>query len=111
MLNFWATWCTPCREEMPLFERLQREWAGRVQFVGLSDEDAAKVAQFAKNNGMSYPLWTGGEDVGELGRRLGNRFSYLPFSVVLDARGNVVAAKVGTYPESQLRGVMRENGI
>jgi thiol-disulfide isomerase/thioredoxin len=109
VLNFWATWCAPCREEMPTFEKLQREWAGRVQFVGLSDEDAAKVGAFARSNGITYPLWTGGDEVDELSHRLGNSAHVLPFSAVLDARGNVVAAKVGTYPEDELRKAVIQN--
>src|SRR6185295_11644615 len=58
VLNFWATWCAPCREEMPAFERLQAKWGGRgVQFVGVSAEDASKVQDFAKRIGITYPLW------------------------------------------------------
>ena len=111
VLNFWATWCAPCREEMPTLDKLQREWAGRVQFVGLSDEDAAKVGQFARDHGITYPLWTGGEEVGELGRRLGNKASVLPFSVVLDRAGEPVSVKVGPYTESELRAVASRNGV
>lgn len=108
ILNFWATWCAPCREEMPLFEKLQREWEGRVQFVGLSDEDAGKVAGFARDHGITYQLWTGGDEVAELSRRLGNRSAVLPFSVVLDRSGSPVAVKVGTYTEADLRREVRD---
>ena len=82
VLNFWATWCAPCREEMPTFERAQRHWAGRVQFVGLSEDEAPKVERFAGDLGISYPLWIGGDAVGEMSRRLGNRLGVLPFTVI-----------------------------
>jgi thiol-disulfide isomerase/thioredoxin len=103
VLNFWATWCAPCREEMPAFERLQAKWRGRgVQFVGVSAEDAPRVADFAKRLGVTYPLWVGGDEVSELSRRLGNRMGVLPHTVVLDRRQTIVAARVGAYPEEAL---------
>jgi thiol-disulfide isomerase/thioredoxin len=107
VLNFWATWCAPCREEMPAFSRLQTAWESRgVRFVGLSDEDPAKVGPFVKALGVAYPIWLGGNDVGELSRRLGNHASVLPHTVVFGRDGQVIAAKVGTYSESVLADVL-----
>ena len=103
VLNFWATWCAPCREEMPGFERLQQRWAGRVQFVGISAEDAAKVVPFARALGIRYPLWVGGDEVGEMSRRLGNRLGVLPHTVILDRAGGVAGTRVGAYPEDELQ--------
>jgi thiol-disulfide isomerase/thioredoxin len=103
VLNFWATWCAPCREEMPAFGRLQQRWAGKgVQFLGLSDEDPAVVERFGRSLGVSYPLWTGGEAVDKLGKRLGNRLNVLPFTVIVDRDGRVLETRVGPYSESQL---------
>ena len=107
VLNFWATWCPPCRDEMPAFSRLQAAWAPRrVQFVGLSSEEPARVAAFARALGVTYPLWVGGDEVEGLSRRLGNVSGALPHTVVLDASGRVVAAKVGAYSEGALRAVL-----
>jgi thiol-disulfide isomerase/thioredoxin len=103
VLNFWATWCGPCREEMPAFSRLQSAWAGKgVQFVGISSEDAQRVQPFAKSMGIGYPLWVGGDEVGELSRRLGNERGVLPHTVLLDRSGNVVESRVGAYPDGVL---------
>jgi len=103
VLNFWATWCAPCREEMPAFERLQARWgAAGVQFVGLSSEDASQVARFARQLAISYPLWTGSDDVSELSRRLGNRLAVLPHTVILGPGGEVLDMRVGPYSESEL---------
>ena len=103
VLNFWATWCAPCREEMPAFQRLQERWGERgVQFVGISAEEGAKVAAFAKGLGVRYPLWVGGDEVSELSRRLGNRDGVLPHTVVLDPEGRPISARVGTYKEREL---------
>jgi thiol-disulfide isomerase/thioredoxin len=107
VLNFWATWCAPCREEMPGFQRLQGRWPGRVQFVGVSAEDAAKVIPFARSLGITYPLWVGGDEVAELSKRLGNARSVLPHTVVLDPIGRVIAAKVGAYREEELATILQ----
>jgi thiol-disulfide isomerase/thioredoxin len=103
VLNFWATWCTPCREEMPAFVRLQARWqAHGVQFVGLAQDDPQKVAAFGRELGINYPLWLGGADVMDLSRRLGNRLGVLPHTVLLDAQGRVVDSRIGIFPEALL---------
>jgi thiol-disulfide isomerase/thioredoxin len=103
VVNFWATWCAPCREEMPAFTRLQSRWAARdVQFVGLANDDPAKVDRFGKDLGINYPLWVGGEEVGELSKRLGNNLGVLPHTVILDPNGRVLEQKVGPYTEAML---------
>ena len=103
VVNFWATWCAPCREEMPAFNRLQARWAGRgVQFVGLSDEDPAPVERFGRDLAIGYPLWVGRDEVGSLSRRLGNRLGVLPFTVLVDRQGNILESRVGPYSEDML---------
>ena len=102
VLNFWATWCAPCREEMPAFTRLYSRWSSRgVQFVGVSSEEAAKVARFGKELAINYPLWVG-EAAPELSRRLGNSAGVLPHSVIIDGSGRVLEQKVGPYSEAEL---------
>jgi len=107
VVNFWATWCAPCREEMPAFVRLQKRWGREVQFVGLSNEEPIRVARFGKDLGINYPLWVGGDEVGELSKRLGNRLGVLPHTVVLDAQGRVLDSRVGPYTEAMLDSKLR----
>lgn len=103
VVNFWATWCAPCREEMPAFARVQARWAAKdVQFVGLAQDDPAKVARFGRELSINYPLWTGEDGVAELGRRLGNRLGVLPYTVILDREGRVLQRRVGPYTEASL---------
>ena len=103
VVNFWATWCAPCREEMPGFVKLQSRWQGRgVQFVGLAQDDPVNVAAFGLELGINYPLWLGGAEVMDLSRRLGNRLGVLPHTVLLDERGRVVESRIGIYPEAAL---------
>jgi len=102
VVNFWATWCGPCKEEMPGFVRLQSRWAGRnVQFVGLADDVPSKVAAFGREVKVNYPLWMG-DTVMPLSRRLGNRLGVLPHTVILDAQGRVVESRIGLYAEKDL---------
>ncbi|HXZ48990.1 MAG TPA: TlpA disulfide reductase family protein [Usitatibacter sp.] len=108
VLNFWATWCAPCRREMPGFARLQSRWSSRgVQFVGVANDDPAKVASFGRELGIGYPLLTGGDEVDELARRLGDRDGSLPFTVVLDPQGQVLEQRIGAYPEDALEAALQ----
>ena len=56
ILNIWATWCPPCRREMPELDRLQKEYPGKLRVVAVSDEGTEKVAEFSKDHPYSYPL-------------------------------------------------------
>ena len=103
VLNFWATWCGPCREEMPAFNRLHERWQQRgVAFVGISAEPAEKVAPFGRQLGIGYPLWIGGDEVGELSRRLGNRLGVLPHTAIIGPAGEILESRVGPYSEADL---------
>ena len=107
VLNFWATWCEPCRAEMPAFDALHERWASRgVQFLGLSDESPDKAQAFGRSLGIGYPLWTGGDQVADLSRRLGNRQGGLPHTVILDPKGRVFTQKVGPYTEVELENIL-----
>lgn len=103
VLNFWATWCAPCREEMPVFVRMQREWANKnVQFVGISVDKAENVRQFSKEIGVNYPLLIAAENGIDLSRSMGNRLGVLPHTVVLAADGRTVFNRVGPITEALL---------
>jgi thiol-disulfide isomerase/thioredoxin len=68
LLNFWATWCSPCKIEMPWFVELQKEYGSQgLQIVGVAMDDASKqeIAQFAKDMGVNYPILIGKESVGD----------------------------------------------
>jgi thiol-disulfide isomerase/thioredoxin len=109
VVNFWATWCTPCVEEMPGFSRLQQRWAARgVRFVGLANDDPAKVKAFGERLSIGYPLWTGQEAVMDLSRRLGNRIGVLPHTVLLDGEGKVIESRIGIYAEDRLEARLAE---
>jgi peroxiredoxin len=103
LLNFWATWCKPCIEEMPMLTRLQHNYAGRgVQVVGIALDDARKAREFASGLGINYPILVGSTDTVLAGRRYGNRSGMLPYSVLVDADGIVRWAYLGALDKEEL---------
>ena len=96
VINFWATWCAPCKEEMPDFQRLASgELGKKVKIVGIGIDNAPNMSAFAKQNGITYPLLVGGPAGLDLLKTLGNKVGGLPYTVVLDARGDVVVNHLG----------------
>ena len=107
IVNFWATWCTPCREEIPALIRVQHKNASNgVQFVGIAVDSASKVREFAKEMDIDYALLIGGTEVLALSKDLGNRAEVLPFTVVLDRSANVAYTHAGALTEGQLGEVL-----
>ncbi len=107
VVNFWATWCAPCRAEIPGFIELHRELAGQgVQFVGIAIDQATKVNDFARELGVNYPLLLGDENALELQRQLGDQAGVLPFTVILDSNGRLIARHAGSISTKQLRGIL-----
>lgn len=108
IINYWATWCAPCREEIPMFVRLQRELAANgVQFIGIAVDQADKVVDFSREFGVNYPLFIGGIDAVELSRKAGNRAGVLPYTLVLDRSGAIHASLVGELTEARMRAVLQ----
>jgi len=103
IVNYWATWCDPCREEMPGFSRLQEKYRDKdVQFVGISIDNAAKIAEFQKTTPVSYPLLIGDIGVMEKSAALGNTQQALPFTAVFDRQGRLFSTKLGRLAEADL---------
>jgi thiol-disulfide isomerase/thioredoxin len=79
VVNFWATWCVPCREEMPEFVKAQSELGDRgVHFVGIAIDQPDKVDAFATELHLNYPALIGGFGAIELSKVMGNRLGALP---------------------------------
>ena len=107
VVNFWATWCEPCREEMPEFVRAQQEFGpSGLQFVGIAVDQADRAASFARELNLNYPVLIGGYDAMELSRRLGNRLVALPFTIVIDRQGNVAHTQLGPLRKAQLHSII-----
>jgi thiol-disulfide isomerase/thioredoxin len=103
VVNFWATWCAPCREEIPMFIKLQDRYRERgVQFVGISIDQPDKTAQFAKEFGMNYPVLIGGFDVMDKTREIGNRTRGLPFTLLFGRNGMINGSELGGLRREKL---------
>ena len=103
VINFWATWCVPCRAEMPAFSRVASKFSGRgVEFVGIGIDSADKITEFARNNPVSYPLAIGRQEDFELTALLGNGPLGIPFTMIVDRAGKLDSVQVGRLSEAEL---------
>jgi thiol-disulfide isomerase/thioredoxin len=96
LVNFWATWCPPCIEELPLLEAFYRENASKSwQVVGLAIDQPSAVRTFLQRTPVSFPVGLAGLGGSELSKALGNIAGALPYTVVISGSGEVVRRRMG----------------
>ena len=96
VLNFWATWCPPCRRETPMFVELQEKYGAQgLQFVGIAIDNKDKVTDFIDTFGVNYPILIGTDDAIQISKEYGNRFGALPYSVIIDRKGHIIRVQRG----------------
>jgi thiol-disulfide isomerase/thioredoxin len=107
LVNFWATWCAPCRREIPLLNRIQREYAGNgFEVVGIAVDFADDVKAFRKDFPIDYPLLVGEQDGFDAARAFGIETMALPFTAFTDSHGRVLMVHVGELHEDQARAIL-----
>jgi peroxiredoxin len=107
LCNFWATWCAPCREEVPLLVSAKQQWAAHgFEVVGIAVDNSANVAEFAATHKINYPVLIADATALQLLRNLGNRGGALPYTVMVDASGAIAYRHVGAFSASDLRRVI-----
>jgi thiol-disulfide isomerase/thioredoxin len=108
VVNFWATWCSPCLEEIPEFVRMQEKLGNQgLQFVGIAIDNPEKVVEFAAKFRMNYPILLGEMDAIELARAAGNESGGLPFTVIVDREGRLIGTELGGLNEQKLTQIIQ----
>ena len=103
LVNFWATWCPPCIEELPLIDAFYNQNKSKsLQVIGLAVDQPSMVRRYLTQKPLSFPVGLAGFNGTELGRTLGNAQSVLPFSVIFDAKGRLLAQKAGKLDQADL---------
>jgi thiol-disulfide isomerase/thioredoxin len=107
LCNFWATWCAPCREEVPMLVAAKQQWASNgFEVVGIGIDSADKIREFSKAYQINYPVLVADGSALELLRKLGNRGGGLPYSVVLDRTGSIAQRHLGPLTADDLRRIL-----
>lgn len=96
VVNFWATWCAPCREEIPEFIEMQDQFGDRgLTFIGIAIDQKEKVVPYSKELGINYPVLVGGMGAMSYAVAAGNLMSIVPYTVVFNRQGEIVDTFVG----------------
>lgn len=103
LLNFWASWCAPCIEEMPLLDAYQQRNAARgLQVVGIASDGLEATREFLTGSPVHYPILVDDPERGDLSRELGNRHGVLPYSLLVGRDGRILARHAGSFSEDSL---------
>lgn len=101
LVNFWATWCPPCRREIPLLIELQKDYDQRIQVIGIAIDDLEAVQAYALASGFNYPVLVGQQEAVDLANAFLRDFVGLPFTAFADSKGNIVRVHVGELHRDQ----------
>ena len=100
VINFWATWCPPCKREMPWLNDIFNKYKNKnVQMVGIALDEKEPVSEFLVSNNIDFPILVGAANVTILMNSLGNPYGSLPFTVILDKNREIVHDYLGELDE------------
>ncbi len=103
LINFWATWCAPCRREIPLLKKTQAAHAeNNLQVIGIAVEDLEPVIAYAEEAEFNYPVLIGQEDAMAAAEASGIDFIGLPFTMIVAPDGQLIKAHIGEIHEDQM---------
>lgn len=104
VVNFWATWCGPCVEEMPALSALQAEVAPKnIQILGIGIDSPGNIREFAAKYKIAYPVYVAGMGGTDLSRQFGDKAGSLPYTVLVSADGRIVKTYLGKLKMDELR--------
>jgi thiol-disulfide isomerase/thioredoxin len=109
VVNFWASWCPPCVEEMPALDKIQGEYDPKnMLIIGIGIDSPSNIRQFIETTIISYPIVLGGLGGNEINKMLGNPSGALPFTVVINSKGEIKSRKLGKISEDELRKMIKD---
>ena len=104
VVNFWASWCPPCVEEMPTLDKVAQEYSGKnVLIVGIGIDSPSNIREFLQKTPVSYPIVIGGLEGSNLSKQMGNAQGALPYTVVINPKGKSIYTKLGKITEDELK--------
>ena len=104
IVNFWASWCPPCVEEMPTLDKIAQEYAHKnVLIVGIGIDSPSNIREFLLKTPVSYPIVIGGLEGSNLAKQMGNAQGALPYTVIINPKGKAIFTKLGKISEEELR--------
>jgi thiol-disulfide isomerase/thioredoxin len=108
VVNFWASWCPPCVEEMPTLDKLQQEFLQQnVLFVGIGIDSPTNIREFLEKTPVNYPIVIGGLEGSNLSKQLGNSQGALPYTIIINAKGKATYSKLGKISEEDVRSAIK----
>lgn len=108
LINFWASWCPPCRHELPMLAASQRRYGSdRLQVLGISLDDPKALKDFLATAPLGFPTLMGGREAFSLMTRYGHPRGSIPFSVLLGPDGKILARKTGAFTETGLETLLK----
>ena len=104
VVNFWASWCPPCVEEMPTLDKIAQEYSAKnVLIVGIGIDSPSNIREFLQKTPVSYPVVIGGLEGSNLSKQMGNAQGALPYTVVINPKGKSIYTKLGKITEDELK--------
>ncbi|RLA16877.1 MAG: TlpA family protein disulfide reductase [Gammaproteobacteria bacterium] len=109
IVNFWASWCAPCLEEMPRFITLQKQYGEQgVQFVGIGIDQPDALAKIVDRLGVNYPVLQGDFDAMQVAKQFGNAYGVLPYTSIISPNGQLVTEIAGAVREGEMESLIVE---